>query len=283
MSHRRLIPYLAAACVALSASIAAAQQGLETPAPSPKARVEQRVGLTDFKLDYSSPGVKKRKIWGELVPYDKPWRMGANAATKLEASKDFTFGDKPMKAGAYAMYAIPGKTSWTIVLNSNFEGDATAPDAKTDVARISVKPTALPVARERMTFIFSDVTDDGANLDLEWEKTRVRIPLAVDTKNQVAKNIENATSNAWRPHTQAANYLFSSGGDLERALGYADKSIAIQPHWRNHWIRAQILGKQGKKAEAKAAGEQVLAMGKGDKVFEDFFKADVEKAVAGWK
>jgi hypothetical protein len=271
-----------AAAVALAAAPAAAQN-LETPAPSPKARVEQRVGVTDFKLDYSSPSVKKRKIWGELVPYDKVWRMGANAATKLEVSRDFTFGDKPVKAGAYALYAIPGKTSWTLVLNSNPAGNATEPDAKTDVARITVKPTALPAPRERMTFVFSDTADDSTNLDLEWEKLRVRVPLKVDTKAHVGKGIEEATAGAWRPHWQAARYLLDSNGDLGQALAFIDKSVAIQPTWANNWVRAQILGKQGKKPEAKAAAEQALTLGKGDKVFEDFFKADIEKAAAGWK
>src|SRR5688572_8107246 len=96
-----------------------AQAALEVPAASPKAKVEQRVGITDFTVDYSSPGVKKRKIWGALVPFDKPWRMGANAATKLTASRDFTFGGKAMKAGTYALYTIPGKASWAVILNSN--------------------------------------------------------------------------------------------------------------------------------------------------------------------
>jgi hypothetical protein len=275
-------PTLAAVLLALAASPAAAQN-LETPAPSPKARVEQRVGLTDFKLDYSSPAVKKRKIWGDLVPYDKVWRMGANAPTRLEVSRDFTFGDKPVKAGAYSLYAIPGKASWTIVLNSNVEGNPNEPDTKADVARITVKPTALPAHRERMTFVFADTTDDATGLDLEWEKLRVRLPLKVDTKTQVSKNIEDATGGAWRPHWQAGRYLLDSNGDLGQALAFVDQSIAIKSTWANQWTRAQILGKQGKKAEAKAAAEQTLTLGKGNKVFEDFFKADVEKAIASWK
>src|SRR5687768_12523971 len=165
---------LLTAALTLAVAAPAAAQNLETPAPSPRARVEQRVGVTDFKLEYSSPAVKKRKIWGDLVPYDKVWRLGANAATKLEVSRDFTFGDKSVKAGTYSVYAIPGKTTWTLVLNSSTTGNPTEPDAKTDVARITVKPMVLPAPRERMTFVFSDTTEDSTNLDLEWEKLRVR-------------------------------------------------------------------------------------------------------------
>lgn len=275
--------FAAAAFVALSAAVPAFAQVLELPAPSPKARVEQRVGLTDFKLDYSSPAVKGRKIWGELVPFDKLWRTGANAATRLEVSKDFTFGDKAVKAGAYSLFTIPGKASWTVILNGNPSAPAQSPDEKLEIARITVKPAALPAPRERLAFIFSDTTDDGANLDLEWEKLRVRIPLKVATRQQVAANIEQATGDAWRPHSSAARYLLDNGGDLDQALGFVDKSIAIRSTWSNQWVKAQIHGKKGQKAEALAAAEQAQALGKGDTTFENNFKADVDKAMAGWK
>src|SRR5688572_27139462 len=97
-------------CTLAMTSLAVAQQAApELPQASLKARIELRVGLTDFAVDYSSPAVKGRKIWGELVPFDRPWRTGANAATKLTASRDFTFGGKTIPAGSYALYTIPGK------------------------------------------------------------------------------------------------------------------------------------------------------------------------------
>src|SRR5687768_3462076 len=180
----------------VSLAAVAGAQSLEVPAPSPKARVEQRVGLTDFAVDYSSPGVKKRKIWGELVPYGTPWRTGANASTKLTASRDFTFGGQPVKAGTYAVITIPAKGAWTVILSSNLAGGAMQYDEKADVAKITVKPATIPL-RERMTFLFSDFTDDRVNLDLEWEKVRVRVPITVDTKAHVMPAIESATKEAW--------------------------------------------------------------------------------------
>jgi hypothetical protein len=273
---------LTLAATLLGPAVAFAQV-IETPAPSPRARVEQRVGVTDFKVDYSSPGVKGRKIWGALVPFDKVWRTGANAATRLEVSRDFSLGDQKVKAGAYALYTIPGKSSWTVVLNSNPDGNAQEPDGKTDVARITVKPGTMPAARERMTFVFADTTDDSTNLDLEWEKLRVRIPLKVDTRGIVGESIEKATAAAWRPHFQAASYLLDSNGDLTQASAFIDKSIAIQSTWRNQWVKAQILAKQGKKAEAVATAEEARRLGASDKTYNDFFKGEVEKAIAGWK
>ena len=271
------------AAILFLASTALAQTALDLPAPSPKARVDQRVGLTDFQIDYSSPAVKGRTIWDGLVPYDKVWRTGANAATKLTASRDFTFGDKPVKAGSYSLHTIPGKADWTVILNGNPTVGPNDYDAKVDVARITVTPAAAPAHRERLAFIFSDTTEDGANLDIEWEKLRVRVPLKVDTKTQAAAAIEQATGDAWRPHFAAARYLLDSNGDLDRAMGVIDKSIAIKPTWWNNWIKAQIFGKKGQKAKAAAAAREAMSLGKGDKVFEGFFKADVEKAVAGWK
>ena len=269
-----------AATLALGASAAQAQ-ALELPQPSPKARVDQRVGVTDFQLDYSSPAVKGRKIWGALVPFDALWRAGANAPTKLTVSKDFSFGGKPVKAGAYSLLAIPGKATWTVILSSN-AGGTNGYAEKDDAARITIKPTAIPL-RERLAYFFTATTDDAVFLDLEWEKLRVRVPIKVDTSAHVKANIEKATGDAWRPHWASARYLLDSGGDLDQALALVDKSIAIQATWANHWVRAQVLGKKGKKAEAIAAGNEVLNLGKGDKVFEDFFKADVSKAVDGWK
>ena len=267
--------------ISLSARIASAQ-ALVLPQPSPHARVEQRVGLTDLAVDYSSPGVKGRKIWGDLVPYDKVWRAGANAATKLIASHDFTFGGTPIKAGTYSVFIIPAKAQWTVLLNSDPTLGAPDHDDKKDVARVKVTPAALPAPRERLTYLFSDTQEDRTSLDLEWERVRIRVPITVDTKALVTAVIDKATGDAWRPHWSAAGYYFNAG-DLDRALALVDKSIAIDSRWRNEWLRAQILGKKGKKAEATAAANRALAVGKGDPSFEQFVKADVTKAMAGWK
>src|SRR5580765_2018549 len=121
-----------AAAVMLSRA-AWAQAVIETPAPSPKARVEQRVGVTDVSIDYSSPGVKGRKIWGEVVPYDKVWRAGANAPTKLTVSRDFTFGGTAVKAGSYSVFVTPGKKTWTVALNTDLTATQDSHDDKNDV------------------------------------------------------------------------------------------------------------------------------------------------------
>lgn len=271
-----------AVLLSFAPAVASAQE-IQVPAASPSAKVQQRVGITDMSVDYSSPAVKGRKIWGGLVPLDKPWRTGANAATRFTSSNDFTFGGKQVPAGTYALYTIPGKNQWTVVLNSSADqwGSAGFDPAK-DVARVTVKPQPSPF-RERMTFIFSDTKDDATRLDLEWEKLRIPMPISVDTKKLVLASIEKANAEAWRPHFTAARYLLENGGDLKTALQYADTSIALKPTWWNNWVRAQILAKQGKNAEAVQAAEKAQELGKGDRVYEGFFKGDIAKTIAGWK
>lgn len=286
-SHLAFIarPYLAALCTAVIAVgvPAGAQTAPELPAPSPPAKVEQQVGLTKFIVAYSSPGVKGRKIWGELVPYDELWRTGANAATTLEASRDFTFGGTKVPAGTYALYTIPGKTTWTVILNKNPNAAGTRGyDQKNDVARTTATPAQSP-ARERMTFLFANTTDDATRLDLEWDTLRVSVPITVDTKVQAMSNIDKSLAEAWRPHFTSARYLLDSGGDLNQAIGYIDTSIAIKPTWWNNWVKAQILAKQGKRTDAVAAAEQAQKLGSGDSVYEEFFKEQVAKSIADWK
>jgi hypothetical protein len=258
----------------------AAEEPLPLPQLSSRAKVEQRVGVTDFSVEYSSPAVKGRKIWGALVPYDKAWRAGANQSTKLTASRDFKLGTTAMKAGSYAIFMIPGEKSWTVILNSDLEAGGNH-DPKKDVAKVTVTPVRLAQPRERLTYIFSDSTDDSTGLDLEWESVRVRVPLSVDTKGHVNTAIDRALGDAWHPHFMSANYLFSIG-DVKRAQSLVVKSIQIKPTFRNEWLLAQIHMKNGKKAQAKAAAQRALKLGSGPG-FEQFWKGEITKTVASWK
>jgi hypothetical protein len=270
---------LALSCLA---PLASAQAVVEVPQPSPKARVEQHVGITDLALDYSSPGVKGRKIWGELVPYDKVWRAGANAPTKLTVSRDVSFGGTPVKAGSYSLFMIPGKASWTVLLNTNLTASQDEHDAKDDVAHLTIKPVALPAVRERLRYTFDDTQDDRTMLDLEWERIRIQVPITIDTRGQVTAGIDKVIGDAWRPYVTAAGYL-NDAGQLDRALELVNKAIAIQPGWRAEWLRAQILQKKGNKAEAMASVARAQELGKDDKNFEQTFKTTIQKTVAGWK
>lgn len=282
---RLLLPAACIAAIALSAGArtASAQSVPDLPVASPKARVEQQVGVTTFSLDYSSPAVNGRQIWGGLVPYGQVWRTGANASTKLHASREFTFGGQTVPAGSYSLFTIPEKAGWTVILNSDVDASSGSYDAKKDVARATVKPETLPASRERLAFIFSDTTDDRTHLDIEWEKLRVRVPLQVKTEAHVAENIQRAVDEAWRPHFASARHLLESGGDLDRALEFVNTSISIKPTWWNHWVKAEILGKKGRKADAMKVAQQAQTLGKGDGAYEGFGKGLVTRTIAGLK
>lgn len=284
-SRRRLSILSAFALLSLGAvSTARAQQSPPVPSASPPASVSQRVGITDLTARWSSPGVKGRKVFGGLVPYGEVWRTGANQATLLESSTDFTFGKTPVKAGTYALFTIPGESSWTVILSTDTEAwGAFSYDKSHDVARVSVKPEALSTPRERLALVFSDTTDSSVRLDIEWDRVRVGVPLGIDTNALVLAGIDEAVDKAWTPLYVSARYLLESNGDLDRALKLSDESIALKPTWSNTWTRAQILGRKGRKADAIKSAEQAIQLGKGDRVFDGFYKPSVEKAIKGWK
>lgn len=251
------------------------------PRPSPNAEVHQDVGITDFGLTYSSPGVKGRTVWGELVPYGKVWRAGANAPTKLTASRDFAFGGTAVPAGSYSLFIIPTEDAWTLVLNKDPKNaGASEHDPKLDVARVEVKPAPAP-ARERLAYLFEDTTDDSTKLVLDWAGRRVAVPITVDTKAQVEEGIAKTLENAWRPMFNAGRYAFEQG-ELERAEKLLKQSIGIQPTWWNHWWAAQVMAKRNQVAKAREHANRAMELGAKDDVFERFFADQVKKALASW-
>jgi len=269
------------AVIALLASVTAFAD-LDLPRPSPFAKITQTVGLTDITVDYSSPGVKGRKIWGALVPYDQVWRTGANKATKVTFSQDVTVGDTAVPAGSYAFFAIPGATTWTLILNKDFnQGGAFNYKKELDVARVQVKPQAIPM-RERLAYLVSNFTDTTASLDLEWEKIRVSLPIKLNTEAQATANIAGATDGAWVPFNQAARYMLETKKDFDAGLKLVDTSLSLKEHWFNTWTKASLLAAKKDYAQAYKLAARAKELGDAEK--NGFFAAaDVTKALAEWK
>ena len=264
----------------LFASSASAQ--LDLPRPSPQAKVSQVIGLTEITVDYASPAVKGRPIWGTLVPYDQMWRTGANSATKITFSKDVTFGGKPVPAGTYALMTIPSKGAWTVILNKKLDQSGTARDYKADqdFVRFQVQTKAAP-HRERLAFLFSDFTDDKGSLDLEWDKLRVSIPIKVSTEEQALANIKKTLDGTSWTYAFAARYTAETKKDFDTALKYIDQSISLKEDWFNTWIKATIVAGMGKTKDAIALGEKAYGLGQKAEFF--FLEAEVKKTLAEWK
>lgn len=254
---------------------------LELPRVSPKAKVTQTVGLTDISINYSSPGVKGRTIWGALVPYDQVWRAGANDATQIIFSRDVTIAGTAVAAGSYGFYVIPGHSKWTLILNRDANAfGAFQYDKSKDVVRVEVQPQAIPL-RERLAYLVTDFNDDAASISLEWEKVRVSLPVALQTDKQARANIKESVDEAWQPLSAAARYLLEKK-EYATGLQYADKSIALTETWQNDWVKAQLLAATGKHREAIALAQKAQTLGQ--KTPDNFFAAEqVKKALADWK
>jgi hypothetical protein len=274
----KLRPTLILAAAALAAP-ALAQ--FETPQPSPKATLSQRVGLTDVTLTYSRPSVKGRAIWGELVPMDKPWRTGANQATTITFSDDVTIEGQKLAAGTYSIVTIPGKDEWTVIFNNDTKlWWETEYDAAKDALRVKVKPEAAPML-ETFHIGFPSISATGAVLAIEWEKVRVPVKLGVEVDAKLAKALAAADAAAWQSPLMAARYYFEQANNRPEAWKHLDRSIAASRNWANVSRKARFLAAESKLAEAVKAGEEALALAKADPA-----KPNVtafEKTVAEWK
>jgi hypothetical protein len=255
---------------------------LKLPAPSPSAKVMQTAGLTEITVDYSSPAVKARKIWGGLVPYDQVWRAGANKATLITFSQPVVIGETAVPAGSYSFFIIPSTKEWTLALNK--VTDLWGSDEykkESDVVRVMVKPQSI-VLRERLAYAVTNFSNESASIDLEWEKVRVSLPVKLKTAEQAAANIKAAQDGAWAPMFQAARYALETK-DYANGLTYIDKSLAADERWVNVWMKAQLLAGQGKLKEAYPLAEKAQALGAKVKP-DDFYQAeDIKKALAEWK
>jgi hypothetical protein len=265
-----------------SAPTPAALNGLpDLPRPSPSAEVMQRVGLTDIRVIYSSPGAKGRKVWGDLVPFGKLWRLGANAPTTLVLSREVGIGGKTVPAGSYSLFAIPTEAGFTIIVNRDPEKKgSTDHDPKQDVARVEVKAEEAP-ARERFTFYFEDTADDATKLVFDWAGKRAAIPITVQTTAHVKASVDATLAAAWRPLFNAGRYAFEQK-DNARAKELLTQSITVKPTWWNHWWMAQVLASDKSYAEARKHADTAKSLGAKDDVFKRNFAEQLDKAVSGW-
>jgi hypothetical protein len=270
--------YLSALVAAFVSFTSVAQ---DIPQPSPKAVVMQTVGLTEITLEYSSPAVSGRAIWGELVPYNELWRTGANRPTKISFSKDVTIEGKAVPAGSYVLFTIPAKDEWTVIIYNDANVSGTGAYKKeNDLIRIKVKPVTIPL-RERFAIFVTDFTNEEAVVSLEWEKVKIPFKVKVNTFEQAMASINTTLNQPWRSYANSARYLQQNKKDLDIALKYIDISISLSNQWYNNWIKAEILADQNNKKEALKYAK--IAKELGDKDSNFFFKSYVEKALVDWK
>lgn len=263
-------------CMAAAAIffVQAGAQQLTTPQPSPTQTMKQNFGLSSIELSYSRPGMKGRKIFGDLVPYGKVWRTGANAATIITFGEEVTIGGTKVAAGKYGLLTIPEANEWTVIISK--QTDVTSPEAykqDQDVVRVKAKPMPLPFPIETFTISFDDMKSNGCSIGIMWEQVYVMVPITIEVDSKVMKQIDNIMNKDNRPYYNAANYYYDNGKDLNVALGWVNKAVEAAPKAQPwvHTLKTKILAKLGKKAEAIAAAKNAIQIAK-DTNFPDFIK-----------
>ncbi|WP_298763726.1 DUF2911 domain-containing protein [uncultured Polaribacter sp.] len=239
---------------------------IETPAPSPSQKIEQKVGLTDVTLEYSRPSMKGRTIFGGLQDYGKVWRTGANANTKLTFSTDFMVNGKTLKAGTYAVYTIPGKKTWDIMLYTDATNWGTPrnwDDAKV-AAKVTVDAQKVKSTIETFTITFDDLTNNSAVLGIMWENTYVGLKFETPTDKMVSSSINKVMNGPTANDMYgAAVYYLQAGKDINKAQEWIDTAVKMTSDKPRFWFLRQqslIHAKAGKTATAIAAAKQSLAL-----------------------
>jgi hypothetical protein len=263
---KKPFPFLTAAAAALLAVSAAWAQQLDLPRPSPKATVTQTVGLTDVTIAYCRPSVRGRTIWGGVVPYDQVWRTGANEATTITFADDVTIEGTKLPAGTYGMFTVPGKDEWTVIFNKGAkQWGAYEYKQAEDVLRIKAKPQAAPF-HELMTFSFSAVSSESAQVTLSWENLQVAFTFKVATVDKALassrKAIADAKPDDWRTPYRAAAFCLDNNVNLAEAKEWLAKSVAVKETMYNLSGQARLLAMDGKKADAIALAKRAIAVGK---------------------
>lgn len=235
---------------------------LRTPAPSPAQTIKQDFGLSSVELSYSRPAMKGRKVFGDLVPFGKVWRTGANQATTLTFGEEVMIGGKKIPAGKYGLLSIPDKNSWTLIISK--QTDVTSPTAykeDMDVVRVTAETMKMKDNMESFTMQFADVKSNSCALHIMWEGTAVALPITVDVETKVMAQIDQLMNKDNRPYYNAAMYYMDNGKDLNQALAWFDKGVELQPtaFWIHHQ-RANCLAKLGKKDEAKTAAKKSMEL-----------------------
>lgn len=246
---------------ALLSSASAIAQDL--PQPSPPGEVQQVVGLTQVHVTYARPSAKGRKIFGELVPFGKVWRTGANRCTIISVDGDVQVQGSTLPAGKYSIFTTPGKETWLVHFNRNIElwGEE---DRKPEEDVLTVK--AAPVAcefTETFTIGFGDLAKDGANLDLRWENTRVALSISADATKRALMNIQRALADPaadFRAYHNSARFMVDRGVDAPTALKYAQTSVDKEMKFWNMHTLALALAQNGQYEKAIETAEKSLSL-----------------------
>ncbi|WP_343604137.1 DUF2911 domain-containing protein [Fluviicola sp.] len=240
-------------------------QKITVPAPSPLQTTTQKFGLGEITVEYSRPVAKGRTIFGDVVPYGKVWRTGANGTTKITFTDNVKIEGKEVKAGTYGLYSVPNKDSWEVMLYSDLTLNGNVGDYKTEneVARFKVKPAKTAAKVESFTINVDNILPTEATLTISWENTLVPLKITTDIDARVMKSIDESMKSDKPEYFRAATYYFENGKDLNQALTWVNKATDENPKaFYMFLLKAKIEYASKDKAAGKASAEKTIALAK---------------------
>ncbi|MBP9882776.1 MAG: DUF2911 domain-containing protein [Chitinophagales bacterium] len=261
---RKTFSYLVLAAFIFGGTFNSSAQTLTVPAPSPTAKFSQKFGTSSIDLVYSRPAVKGRTIFGDLVPYGEVWRTGANSSTKLTFGADVKVQGNNVPAGKYALYTIPGKEEWVIIISKDTTlWGASGYKSDNELVRFKVAPMKVSHTVESFTIDINNIKPTSCDITLYWDKTGVTFGVTQDIDPIIMKQIDEAMKSDKPPYWQAANYYFENGKDINQAYAWVNKAIETRPE--AYWMmttKAKMEMKMGKNAEAVTTATQALELAK---------------------
>lgn len=257
---------------------------IKLPQHSPKASVEQTIGVTDVKISYARPSVKGRKVFGELVPFDQVWRTAANAGSYISIEAPVNIQGHPVPAGQYALLTFPGKDSWKIVLNKTTKSILFAPYNEQDNVLSIVVPAEQAPFTETFTITFDHLGVDTATITLMWETTKVSFKVEAPAVDQSLRNIDEALAEPDATpgnYHNAAAFCLDRGVRLKEALEWVKRSVADEPKFFTVRTLSLLYAANGMKKEAIEAAKRSIELSRAGG-FENFVHMN-EAKIREWE
>ena len=266
----------------LNLTIIYAEAQIDVPAPSPAATIIQKFGLTEIKVEYSRPSVNGRVVFGTLLPYDSIWRTGANDPTTFTTKDSLTINGKGLPKGTYIILTRPSKLSWEVIFNKNPLVSYTNYRPEDDVLRLTVPVTMTNHHIETFTISTSDIKSDNCTLAFEWENSSVKLQLVNDVHTKVMKQIKQKLSGiSQAEYTSMARFYFENGENINDALDFIIKAVAMGEGYSNLRLESLILAKSGNTKQAIIVAKKSLEKAKAVNN-KDFIKMNTE-SIAEWE
>lgn len=256
---------------------------LQRPMASPQGKVEQKVGLTDIKVEYYRPSKNNRVVFGDVVPFGELWRTGANENTKFTISDPIAFGKDTLKSGTYAIFTKPSGENWEVIFYTDVTNWGTPEewDEKKVALRLTAKPIALNDVVETLTISIDKLTTKSADLNISWDKTRVSLSFTVPTAIKMNASIDKLMSGpSANDYFSAAEFYYKEKKDLKKALEWVSITATQRPE--AYWVlrlKSQIQAELGdyKGAIATAKLSMEAAEKDGNKTYVDMNKTSIDE------